>query len=86
MTSLTPPPPAGDHITLAPAAAAAAPGDAASAVTAPVGHLAAPSPDGDAVLEVLEAEDSILQDFAIPTRAAFDWWYRILKLRVTGPS
>lgn len=35
-----------------------------------------------AVLDILDANDDIVQDFCIPTRRAFEWWYRHLDLRV----
>ncbi len=37
-----------------------------------------------AVLDVLDANDDIVQDFCIPTRRAFAWWYRTLRLRVVA--
>ena len=39
--------------------------------------------DGYAVLDVLDDDDNIVQDFTIPTSRAFRWWYRKLHLRVT---
>lgn len=36
-----------------------------------------------AVLDVLGEDDNIVQDYAIPTAAAFRWWYRKLHLRTT---
>jgi hypothetical protein len=35
-----------------------------------------------AVLDVYDAEGSVIQDFAIPTRQAVKWWYRKLELRM----
>ncbi|SET50400.1 hypothetical protein [Nonomuraea wenchangensis] len=35
-----------------------------------------------AVLDILDANDDIVQDFCIPTARAFRWWYRLLGLRV----
>lgn len=35
-----------------------------------------------AVLDILDADDSIVQDFAIPTAQAFRWWKRVLHLHV----
>ncbi|MFD9950809.1 hypothetical protein ACFWYW_58715 [Nonomuraea sp. NPDC059023] len=37
-----------------------------------------------AVLDVLDADDDIVQDFCIPTARAFKWWYRLLDLRVVA--
>jgi len=34
-----------------------------------------------AVLDVLDANDEIVQDFCVPSAAAFRWWYRTLDLR-----
>lgn len=36
-----------------------------------------------AVLDVLDADDDIVQDFCIPTARAFRWWYRTLNLRTS---
>ncbi|SEN88449.1 hypothetical protein [Nonomuraea pusilla] len=35
-----------------------------------------------AVLDILDANDEIVQDFCIPTARAFQWWYRHLDLRI----
>jgi hypothetical protein len=35
-----------------------------------------------AVLDVLDANDDIVQDWNIPTATAWRWWYRKLHLRV----
>lgn len=35
-----------------------------------------------AVLDILDANDDVIQDFCIPTNRAFAWWYRKLHLRV----
>ena len=35
-----------------------------------------------AVLDILNGDDEIVQDFCIPTAHAFRWWYRHLRLRV----
>jgi hypothetical protein len=35
-----------------------------------------------AVLDILDGDDEIVQDFCIPTARAFKWWYRHLGLRV----
>lgn len=35
-----------------------------------------------AVLDVLDADDDIVQDWNIPTATAWRWWYRKLHLRV----
>ena len=40
--------------------------------------------DSYAVLDVLDDEDAIVQDFAIPTAAAFRWWKRKLHLSVSS--
>lgn len=50
-----------------------------------IGYVKASSTDCEgcyAVLDVLDAADDIVQDFCIPTVAAFRWWYRTLHLRV----
>lgn len=35
-----------------------------------------------AVLDILNDNDDVIQDFCIPTNRAFGWWYRKLHLRV----
>lgn len=35
-----------------------------------------------AVLDILDANDDVVQDFCIPTARAFKWWYSHLHLRV----
>ena len=35
-----------------------------------------------AVLDILDGNDDIVQDFCIPSARAFQWWYRHLHLRV----
>lgn len=37
--------------------------------------------DSYAVLDVLDENDDIVQDYAIPTATAWRWWYRKLHLR-----
>ncbi|WP_433357655.1 hypothetical protein ACQP25_44690 (plasmid) [Microtetraspora malaysiensis] len=37
-----------------------------------------------AVLDILDKNDEIVQDFCIPTARAFRWWYRHLHLRVAS--
>lgn len=39
-----------------------------------------------AVLDVLDGDEDIVQDFAIPTRAAFLWWARTLHLAVDSST
>ncbi|WP_268249398.1 hypothetical protein [Planobispora rosea] len=36
--------------------------------------------------DVLGPEDVLVQDFCIPTRRAFEWWYRLLDLRVENST
>ncbi|GAA4911362.1 hypothetical protein [Streptomonospora salina] len=40
--------------------------------------------DAYAVLDVLNGDDDIVQDYAIPTAAAWRWWYRKLHLRIAA--
>lgn len=47
-----------------------------------VGYIAPPCSAGYAVLDVYDDDDSIIQDFTIPTARAFRWWKRKLGLRV----
>lgn len=35
-----------------------------------------------AVLDILDANEDVVQDFCIPNNRAFGWWYRKLHLRV----
>ena len=35
-----------------------------------------------AVLDILNDDEDVIQDFCIPTNSAFGWWYRKLHLRV----
>jgi hypothetical protein len=35
-----------------------------------------------AVLDILDDNEDVIQDFCIPTNRAFGWWYRKLHLRV----
>lgn len=35
-------------------------------------------------LDVLDAAGDVVQDFGIPTAAAFRWWYRKVGLRITS--
>ncbi|MFD1145938.1 hypothetical protein [Saccharothrix hoggarensis] len=54
---------------------------------AAVGFIAAAGTTGAyAVLDVLNHDEDIVQDFAIPTRAAFEWWARKLHLSVEPPA
>ena len=48
------------------------------------GYIKPTSGDCDcyAVLDILDDNDDIVQDFCIPTSRAFGWWYRKLRLRV----
>ena len=51
-----------------------------------LGLVAASKGPGEeyALLDVLDADGDIVQDYGIPTAAAFRWWYRKLGLRVTS--
>ena len=48
------------------------------------GYAKAPCGDGScyAVLDILDDNEDVIQDFCIPTDRAFRWWYRKLHLRV----
>jgi hypothetical protein len=55
-------------------------------MAAAVGYVRPATCDADsrcyAVLDVLNGDDDIVQDYCIPTANAFRWWYRKLDLRV----
>lgn len=44
------------------------------------------SGDSYAVIDVFDAEGSIVQDFSVPTAGAFHWWKRKLNLTVETPE
>jgi hypothetical protein len=41
------------------------------------------APESYAVLDILNADDLIIQDYVIPTAEAFRWWKRQLHMRVS---
>jgi hypothetical protein len=47
-----------------------------------VGHVEPTDPNAYAVLDVLDGKGDIVQDFSIPTPAAWQWWKRKLGLRL----
>lgn len=49
-----------------------------------VGYLTEDTDPSYAVLDVLNDNDDIVQDYTIPTAHAFKWWYRRLGLRVAS--
>ena len=51
-------------------------------IASTLGYVAAAGQESYAVLDVLDDQDDIVQDFAIPTARAFRWWKRQLNLRV----
>jgi hypothetical protein len=51
-----------------------------------LGYVTDASKESYAVLDVLDVDDSIVQDFGIPDAKAFRWWKRLLHLHVAEGS
>lgn len=49
-----------------------------------VGYISEADGSEYAVLSVLDDDNTELQEFGVPSAAAFRWWYRRLSLRVTN--